>query len=69
MSQHFEKNRIILLNLPSAFVVEGKVPPENSATLLGVLLSVSITSAFVAVAVTSVSQPGLNFEKDSVLFC
>lgn len=44
----------MLLNLVSAFAVEGKAPPENLAALPGVFLSVSVTSALGALSVTSV---------------
>lgn len=38
----------MLLNLPNAFVIEGKAPLENPAALLGVLWPVSVTSVFMA---------------------
>lgn len=38
----------MLLNLPIAFVIEGKAPLENPAALLGVLWPVSVTSVFMA---------------------
>lgn len=46
MSWHFEKTWIILLNLLNAFVIKGKAPPENPATLLEILWPMSITSSF-----------------------
>lgn len=43
----------MLLNLPNAFVIEGKAPLENPAALLGVLWPVSVTSIY-GLSVTSV---------------
>lgn len=68
MSWHFEKSGIMFLNLVNTFVFEEKAPSENPATLLGVLLSVSVTSTSVALSVTGVSQPELNFERNQSLF-
>lgn len=69
VSRHFEKNWIVLRNLLNAFVFEGKAPPEIPATLLGALLSMSVTSAFVALSVPQCFSTEVEFWKESVLVC